>query len=77
LSSRKKTPNGESIEGRFLKKEKEKRKEKSAKYLQNKDANGNLALKRISRVLFHQKLQYLCPKEKNFTITDNIHYRTK
>lgn len=32
-------------------------------YLENKGANGNLAMKGISRVFVHQKLQYLCAKE--------------
>lgn len=54
-------------------KKKGERKGKETKYLQNKGANGNLAMKGISRGFFHQKLQYLCPKERNFSIMPVIH----
>jgi hypothetical protein len=39
------------------------KKENATKYLQNKDANRNLAMKGISGGFIHQKLQYLCPKQ--------------
>lgn len=38
------------------------------KYLQNKSSNGDLSMKSITRILFHQKLQHLQPNQSKIAI---------